>query len=98
MNRTDLLNSINNNIDYIKNHKKNNVYLDLNNIDYTINYDLDYDYIFVSLEKENIQNINIINYKTYKDITIIDLLELKNYDLNILELIKDILIIIKENI
>lgn len=65
--------------------------------DWSYNLDLKNEFLFISLSRENLEKINITNIDKYYDVTTIDLQDLE-YDKNILELIIEDLIIIKNNI
>lgn len=64
-------------------------------LDISYNLDLKNKYLFISLERENLEDITIDNIDNYEDVTIVDFRE--DYDCNILDLIIDWLYIIKIN-
>lgn len=62
--------------------------------DISYNLDLELDYLYISLESEDLQEINVNNIDNYEDVTIIDLT--MDYDIGILELIEEYLENIKK--
>lgn len=70
-----------------KNEIDKNIYGYFQDISY--NLDLENDYLFISLESEDLKEININNIENYEDVTIIDLT--LDYDLYILELVQEYL-------
>lgn len=64
--------------------------------DYTFHIDFVNEYIFVSLSREDLKDVNIDNYFEYEDVSVIDLQDLEEYDLSMREIVYELLLATKE--
>ncbi len=66
----------------------------------TFNLDLKNEYLFISLSNEDLKNINCVNCYTneFEDVSLVDLQDIKSYDLEIMTFTNDVLISIIEDI
>ena len=58
--------------------------------DISYNYDSINEYLFISLEMEDLTNVNLNNYFDYEDVSIIDLQDIQGQEIGIIEIVNDI--------
>lgn len=93
--RNELFQNIKEQKKIAKESKKATLYLRDNSvIDISYLYNIKEDIIYCSLSFEDIEKINKDNVQQFKDITIIELKNIKKFDTNDLELISDILFLL----
>lgn len=95
--REQLINDIKEYMNVIAHNNKDKVLVNREDLDYTIMYDVKDEFIVISLACEDLSDCNFMNWcdpEKYEDTSMFDLQYLDDFELNDLDVIKDLLSII----